>query len=448
MRRYLLLLALAGMTACTPDGSSLPEATGKGIVRAIGAIPTSPEIGFLIEERGIGGVAFKAATTPQSWDNLGYNFNFDVLYPGDARSTRVATRFLDVVAGSEFTFLLTGDLDAPDVTVWETPVRVFGTGDTVFELRIANASAGIGAVDVYVAEEGVAPALGEQAATVALTEISTAADFETDEYVLTVTPAGDPATILFVSNPTTILAQQSVLLILFDGDANDLAPYAVRLFNNAGGASAVPDARFLPPLRFIHATMDLETADIYDDEMVTNAIVTDLAFGDVTGEIEFPIGETPLTVTPAGNPGVFLYETIYTAFGGVRTNFFLITDPDDEIFGTRVVSDRRSIETAARFTFFHAAKNNPLVNLYLLEPDEPIDGAGVLPRQINLAYGFQSPIAGIQEGSYDLYFAVGDDRTVVDGPIRLDLAKGDVIEGVLLDRVDPALAEFRLLPPP
>ena len=48
--------------------------------------------------------------------------------------------------------------------------------------------------------------------------------------------------------------------------------------------------------------------------------------------------------------------------------------------------------------------------------------------------------------SYDIYIAEAATKTVLDGPVSLEAATGEVFEAVLLDRVDPALAEFRFFP--
>ena len=61
MRLVIACIAAAAISACSSD-SSLPTATGKGSVMALNAISTSPEIGFLIEERGI------AKTGAERWE--------------------------------------------------------------------------------------------------------------------------------------------------------------------------------------------------------------------------------------------------------------------------------------------------------------------------------------------------------------------------------------------
>ena len=151
MKRTFLPLACIGtllLAACTSD-SSLPEATGKGSVRAINAIPGSPEVGFLIEERPLGGVRYANSTAPTSYDDLSYNFHFEISYPGEFVFTRVATETVKVEADGDHILMITGDINAPDVTVFNDIVREFGDTDTVFEVRFLHAAATLGDVDVY-----------------------------------------------------------------------------------------------------------------------------------------------------------------------------------------------------------------------------------------------------------------------------------------------------------
>ncbi len=129
---------------------------------------------------------------------------------------------------------------------------------------------------------------------------------------------------------------------------------------------------------------------------------------------------------------------------GSRFNYYL-TVLSDAVEGRQVPVDRRSIETIARLTFFHSAINHDFVDLYVVDAGTTIDD--VLPRQIALAYGLQTAPLALDAGSYDIYVTTLAEKTILDGPVSLDVALGDVVEAVLLDRVDPSLAEFRLFPP-
>ncbi|HSM29314.1 MAG TPA: DUF4397 domain-containing protein [Woeseiaceae bacterium] len=440
----LAIIAATALAGCGSD-SSLPEATGEGSIRMINAIPTSPEIGFLIEERVLDSVAYKSNSSPQNWDDLTYTFNFDISRLQQSESTRIASRLLDVTRDVEYTFVLRGSIDAATVDVWEIPERSFSGSETIFEMRIGHAADALGAVDIYLGLESAAPDIGELVATLAPGEVSVPADVEQDAYIVTLTSAGNPADVLFQSVPTQIVANQSALLTIFEGDANDTAPVTIRIFNERGLSSPLSDARFPPTARFVHATMDLGTSDIYDDAALQNRIVADLAFGDVTGDIDMAVGEITITATAPGNVGAIQLEDTLTTFAGSHLNYYF-TVLADELTGAQVAVDRRSIETIARLTFFHSASNHEFVDLYVVDAGTTIDDA--LPRQVGLSYGQQTPSIGLRAGNHDIYITTAGEKTVLDGPINLEMALGDVFEAVLLDRVDPSLAEFKLFPPP
>jgi len=445
MLQALLAAFIAiAIVACGSD-SKLPVASGKGKIRMINALPTSPDIAFLIEERTLDNVVYKTNSSPGQWDDLTYTFNFDIRRPLQAESTRIASRSLDVVRDVEYTFVVRGPLDAATVDLWEIPVRSFSGNETIFEMRVGHTAESLGAVDVYLGLESAAPDLGNLVATLAPGEVSSPADVEQDTYIVTITSSGNPGDILYQSVPAQIVSNQSVLVTVFDGDANDTAPATIRIFNEQGLSSARPDARFPPTARFVHATTDLGTADIYDDAALQNRIVADFAFGEVTGDIDMATGELTITATAPGNIGAILLEDTLTTFAGSRVNYYF-TVLGDELTGAQVPVDRRSRETEARLTFFHSASNHNFVDLYVIEAGASVEDS--LPRQIGLGYGLQTQSVRLDAGSYDIYVTAAGEKTVLDGPISLEAALGDVFEAVLLDRVDPSLAEFKLFPPP
>jgi len=447
-RLFIACLALATISACGSD-SNFPQATGKSNVWSINAIPTSPEIGFSIEERTLAGVFYTDNSSPQDWDDLEYTFNFDAVIPPEPGLTRIASQFLDVVRDMDYIFVVWGELAAPTVSIWEKPQRTFDGSETIFEFRVGHAAESLGTVDVYYALEDVVPVAGEQFATLAPGEVSATADFESDSYVLTVTAPDDPSTVLYQSVASNVLAAQSVVAPIFEGGANNTAPVIVKIINMQGQSVVLPDASGSPTARFVHATMDLATSDIYDDEALSNQIVANLAFGDATGDIEMQVGDVPLTFTAAGNPGAILFESTFTNSLGIRRNYYITVDTSadpDALIGVPQVVDRRSVETIAQLTFFHSAINNQVVDLYVVDSGESIDEQ--LPRQIQLPYRTQSPALSLGEGNFDVYITTSGEKTILDGPVPLTTVLGGVYEAVLLDRVDPILAEFRILPPP
>ena len=59
------------------------------------------------------------------------------------------------------------------------------------------------------------------------------------------------------------------------------------------------------------------------------------------------------------------------------------------------------------------------------------------------------PLASeLQEGGFDLYLTTPGEKTVIAGPVRLDLALGDIVDVIALDNVDPAIADIVFVPDP
>jgi hypothetical protein len=138
--RSLIVTALAALSLAACTETNLPTASGKGNLRGINAIISAPDVLFLVEERALGGLAYKGGTSTR-FDNLSYNINFDVLFPGDATRTRIATDFVEVVANTEYIFALTGALATPTLVRVEFAERQWTGTETVFEARAFHLAA-------------------------------------------------------------------------------------------------------------------------------------------------------------------------------------------------------------------------------------------------------------------------------------------------------------------
>ena len=282
MKRVFLLITCIGallLSACGGD-SKLPTATGDGAVRAINAIPDSPDVFFLIEERVLGtAIQYQGSSAPSTWNDFNYVFNFEIFYAGDTVSTRVASQSHKVEKDRDHIFVLTGDINAPTITVWNGDIREWQGNETVLEARFSHASSSLealGDIDIYFDEVGTALGTNPPVATLAFGEIGDAIDFEEGEYVMTVTAAGDLNTVHFISSETNYLPVFAHVFTVFDGDGNDTAPIIVRSMTSVGNPLRLADARFPPQTRFIHSAYTLETVDIYNDDLLTSQIAADV----------------------------------------------------------------------------------------------------------------------------------------------------------------------------
>lgn len=436
-----LLLTLI-LTACGGE-SSLPSATGKGSIRAINAISAAPEVAFLIEERTIGTADFRQATTLAEYDDLVYKFNFEVFFAGNTSLTRFATRTLDVVADMDYVMVLTGTLANASVLLWESPQRDFTGSETVFEAKFAHTAESLGSVDYYFAPPGTAPVLGEAAGTLAFGEILTATDFAAGDYVLTVTTSGDPGDVLFQSTAQTFLLTTQYTIATFDGGPATFAPIVARAYPSTSGAITLADASYPATVEFVNGSLELGTIDIYDDDMQTSLLVDDLAHQGISAELNLAAGNTTISVTPFDATTPIYFGQTLNFFTGIRGRLVAVGAT-----GTfRAIAynpDRRGVDTHVKFQVVSATENFGVVAVYLIEAGAVLDAQ--LPVVGALASGSISTALQLTAGSYDIYVREFLDTTNLAGPIRLDVAVGDVVNAIVHDNVDPAIVDFAILP--
>ena len=445
MKRIFILLSCTAallLGACGKE-SPLPKATGKASIRAINAVKTSQEINFLIEERNIGSVAYAAATSSTRYDDLDYTFNFEVFYTGETAFRRIASQFIDFEANKDYTLLVSGTVASPTVTLWTADERTFDEADTVFAARFAHALESRGTLDYYFADPTVAPALGNQVATLSFGEISQQADFEAGDFVLTITTAGNPGDVVYVSDTSAVGAQGAFIFMPFEGSVNSTAPVIVRAINTAGSSISLPDPRFPPTIQFINGSMDLGTSAIYDDEMLTSQLVADHAYLDVSAELGIAAGTNTFYYTPGAAPTAVTLETSLSAFNGTRYRL-VAAGVADAFSAIPIVPDRRPVETRVKLLSFQVSNNFSSVDVYAVAADTSIDDA----NPVLFGFPTQQPSAGVAlaAGSYDIYITEFTQKVALAGPYRIDVVLGDVVDLIIVDTVgDPATLDVLFL---
>jgi hypothetical protein len=447
MRKTLFILgciATLMLGACTGE-SSRQVPTGKGAVRAINTIPTSPSIVFLIEERTIGVADYADATARMNFDDLEYIFNFQAVFPGEPFPVRIASSFANVLKDHEYTFLITGDLVAPTIIVLEDPIRIWEGTETTFQARFTHTAQSLGPIDVYFAAPGILPAAGQELGTLAFGELLPALEYEPGDFSYTITTAGDPNDILFTSDTFSPASRVGILVTVFDGTENNAGPLAGRIFTDTGVTSNLADINVKPTVRFFHASLALDPSDIYTDELLLDQIVTNHAYRDVTGDIDLATGVYPFTYTSVGNVGSILYEDASIVPPSTHGQYYVFGQAGAQSAIFRV-PDRRSVETLNKLTFVHTASNHPLVDFYIVDAGTSIEN--VFPRFFGVPANAVPATANIVEGDYDLYLTVVAEKTIVAGPVSATITLAEVLEYVSYDNVDPATADLVLIPFP
>lgn len=441
--RYLTLPLVATlMIAACDSGSSLPEASGKASIRAINAMPSAPEVSFLIEERSVGTADFRQATNLVEYDDLTYTFNFEAFFAGDTSLTRFASRHLDVVADTDYIMVLTGTLANASVLLWESPQRAFSATDTVFEAKFAHTAESLGTVDYYFAPPGTAPVLGEEIGTLAFGDITSVADYQAGDYVLTVTAGDDPTDVLFQSDTTTLVAATQYTISTFDGGPNTFAPIIARAYPTTASVLTLADINYPATVEFVNGSLDLGTVDIYDDEMQASQIVDNLSHKGVSAELNLAAGNNEISFTPSDVNNPILIEATVNFFTGIRGRVVAVGETDT-LRAVAYSTDRRGVDTHAKLQIFSATSNFPFVSVFAIAPDAVLDTqAPILSSQTSGSASANLPLAA---GSYDIYIRETLGTANLAGPVRLDVEIGDVVQAIIYDNVDPAIADFEVL---
>jgi hypothetical protein len=439
----LLLTGAASLLGACLE-TSRPTPSGEGNIRGLHAMSTAPDVNFLIEERSLGSIAYKATTSAEAFDDFTYNFRFETRLPGDAGVRRIAARSLAVVPDTDYVFVLTGTLGAPSILLWESPERQWAGTETVLEVAVGHVAASVGEVDVFLAPLGTAPAVGQERGSLAFGERLPNFDVEDGDYVLTITAAGDPANVLFRSGTQGLNERTSILYTIQDADPSITSGISVRRVDQAGTSVEISDPRLPPTRRFFHAALGVTNLDVVVDEDFAAPVVANLAFGTLSTDAPVPSGASTFSFTQAGNPGAVLLEDEDTVSANTRSTAFL-TGPPGDLDIVSFSDDRRSIAGLAKLRITQVSTNFEDADLYLVTAGTDI--ADVNPNFPSIDSRVSTGYLQLEAGSYELTVTVTGEKTVAAGPLALELANGDVVELAIVDTADPNLLDLVVYDP-
>lgn len=428
---FVALLAAIALGGCAE--TSRPQATGKGNIRSINGILSSPEITFRVEERTQALLAFKAGNAVR-FDDLSYNINFDILFSGDSEFTRLASQPLDVVANVEHIVSIYGSLSSPSVSVWQQPERIWEGTETVFEVSFGHLASAVGELDVYFNTVGTAPAAGNSRGRIGLNGFIPAAEFSGGDYQLILTEPDQPANIVYTSPTTTAVGGFSVTYVIFDPDPSRTGPFGVHLMRSEGGSTELPDQNSPPTVRTYHAALGTGNYDAYVNGDFGNAIATDIPFAGLSGDANGIVGENTVNFTAAGNSGAPLLDRLVTLPDGTRTSMILVGAPGS-LGAIALLDNRRAEESIGKWRLVHAAINAGEVDVYITPPGNDI--TDLFPNVVQVTSLGATVYFRVAAGNYEIQITPTAEKTVIAGPYAVDFVADGIAELILLDTADP-----------
>lgn len=178
-----------------------------------------------------------------------------------------------------------------------------------------------------------------------------------------------------------------------------------------------------PQVRVVHASSDAPTVNILANEEVLNG----LAFVDyqqASGIFNVGADDYTLAVeanTPAGGVQVLSFDA--SLEGDMQYNVFAAGSVGDGTLEAFVVANQQSEVTAgnARVQIVHAAKNAPIVDIYVTAPDADISAAQPL---VTLGYSENTGYVEVPAGDYRVRITAAGAKVVAYDSGTLPLGDG------------------------
>ena len=443
------VLIAAVLVGFAISGCSKSHGSGNGSVKpllaAFNAASDMPDVTFLRVEEVWSSMPFASGTAYRSVDPDTYTVNFDSLLPGDATTscqgdvnkngvkdtnecTRVATESVNVVNGHEYLAALTGKYGALAVRVYDDTPHVFdnittdGNGvDTNLQVQIFNWSSTLGPVDVYLEPPGANLSVTQVKATLQPGDEYNGL-VDSGDYVLTITPVGNPSSPVYTSDNVTLSQQTRVGFGIFDGTSDTTSAVRVTRFRDQGGD--LLDRRQPTLLRAANVAPSVGTVDIYAQEDYTHALFSALALNQETQHVTLDptwLAMLELDVTPTGNVGVLLKRDELSFTKGQRTTYFLAQTSTGAFNSLTGVDATRRLAPYAQLRTVNSFGSS--LDFYIIP-----HGNNVFTSTINESLSTAS--VGVSQqfapGSFDIIIAKSGTDTFVYGPQQVTLAGGGI----------------------
>jgi hypothetical protein len=446
------LAALLGAAGCSsssppppiPDTPSPPPETAQ--VQVIHAVADAPSV--VVSVGGpppagseLDGLEFKNAASGEFTPGT-FDVSVDANLPDGTTVNVIPATSLDFVVDTRTIIVATGAVGGITPVVLTQDVADFAAlGEAA--LRVVHAAVGVDAVDVYATAPDADLAASMPIATLAFQQGSELLTVPPGDYQLRVTPAGDPATVVFDAGTTTLLGGEDLIAVAVNNTTSSTSsPITVVVANSTDGEVAdVQDVDGETTLRAVHASPDAGPVDILanDAVAVAGAVYTNAA--ELAG---LASGTYDIEIRPAGgDETTTVFQADLDLAAGAYTDAIAIgsvlAPADDPTEFTVLVAndDRRRIATEAKVRLIHGSVSAGEVDVYVVPTGT--DVTTVDPTAAGVVLGDNTGFLSLTPAVYDVVVTVAGDATMVALGSTIDVAATSVSTAVVID--DPVVAD-------
>jgi hypothetical protein len=351
---------------------------------------------------------------------------------------RVGEDTVKLFPDDEITVVLAGTLADPRIVVVQNEEYLYGVEDPANiqelpQIQFVHAVAGRGRLDFYLT--GSADDLaGASPVTLAFGAAGPLEDIDAGSgYRIRVTPAGDPATVLYDSGSTTFDLNTRAMLGAFPYFGP--APAALRVKRIRRSAGTFVGEPYPAWYRAGQLVADVAEADLYLGATSGTPVAAALPFQGISSFAERSRGAVPINLTVAGSPADVLFSDSLTLRPGNATSVFFAGlqadqdgNGDPDVVGIAAIEEVRQVPGYAQVLAVHGALGGVPVNVFLLRPGQ--SAAGREPA-FALEFG-ASGSRTVGAGSKDLLVQNGAGEVLI-GPERVSLSDTSAYTLLLTD---------------
>lgn len=401
-------------------------------VQVLHASPDAPSVDVLVNGSAVlEDVDYKVGSGRLELDQGRYTISVEGILPG-GNATVIGPVSLVFDPNTIYSIVAVNDVANIEPVIVEQPREPVTTGNA--RLTVLHAAAAAPQVDVYVTTPGADLAASAPVGTFAFKESIGPAEVTAEDYQIRVTPAGDPATVVFDSGTVTLADGNDLFIAAVPNTSGGDAPISLAVLTGMGSIEIL-DASTPAALRVFHTSPDAPAVDVVVNDNFAAPLISSLAFPDFTGTDVAP-DTYNVKVTAAGNPGAIVIDADLMLDAGQAYDV-LAVGPLASIEPLVLTDDPRVVNTHAKVRIVHSSPTAMNVDIYVAAPGTDI--GTIEPAFANIPFkastGYVNLAADADGETYEVTVVPAGTTTPAIGPASFTFFNGDVVSVIAVDAV-------------
>jgi hypothetical protein len=440
-KALILICGAMVLAACDSDNNSNNNAEEEFFaLQVLHASPDAPAVNVYVDGAEVlSDVDYKDGSAQLGLPvrEQPYSIQVDGIVPG-GDVTVIGPADLEFAADTVYTIAAVNGVANIEPVVISQPDTAVGAGAA--RLFVLHGAAAAPAVDVYVTAPDADLAASAPVGSFAFKETIGPAEVSAGDYQIRVTPAGDPAAVLYDSGTLTLVAGDDFTIAAVpDTNATAITSPITLVALTGGGSVELRDVNSVTGLRVGHLSPDTPNVDVVVNGEV---YLADVPFPAVTDIAPLPADTYNVAVQAAGNPGVVPIGPVDLTLEAGTWYSVLAVDYFNAIEPLILTDDARPVATNAKVRIVHASPTAQDVDIYVTAPEAGI--AEVDPTLSAVPFKANTGYLALPAGDYDVTVTLPGTKDIAIGPATISIADGGVYTAIARDPL-PGQMDFGLI---